>query len=90
MKNQFAYTRIDGEKSYIDTFNIDKVIRSVAIEDGKRIVLLDDLHERWQDVPVHNKQGKVTAYKKDKNTYQSEVFLEPNDSERFVKLMSIE
>lgn len=97
MKNQFFYLRkepnaitVEGQEltftEFIDSFNLDKVIRTVAIEDGRRLVLLDDLHTRLQEVPVTNKQGKITAYKKENNTFQSEIYLEPLDNERFINL----
>ena len=73
-------------KIFIDSFNLDMVIRSIGLPDGRRLVLLNDLHERWQDVPVKNKVGKNTTYKREKNTFQSEIYLEPEDNERFINL----
>jgi Tol biopolymer transport system component len=97
MKNQFFYTRKDylpleeGStepkfKEYIDSFNIDKVIRTMSMEDGRRLVLIDDLHERVAQVPDITPKGKMVGYKKERNTYQSEIYLEPEDSDRFLSL----
>ena len=55
MQNQFFYTRkelVSGTpenpvfKEFRDSFNINKIVRSITIEDGRVLVLLDDLHER--------------------------------------------
>lgn len=101
MVNQFVYTRKEPlpvvinetEQKFVefkDSFNLSKVIRSRELENGIRLVILDDLHERWQSVPVTNKMGKITAYKREKDVFQSEIYLEPLDSKRFMKLLTIE
>ena len=60
MQNQFFYTRkelVSGTpenpvfKEFRDSFNINKVVRSITMEDERVLVLLDDLHERAQEVP---------------------------------------
>lgn len=95
MKNQFFYTRKiqvppkEGETettfvSYLDSFNLDKVIRSIEMEDGSRLILLDDIHERVQDVPVVSAKGRITGNKKERGTFQSEIYLNKEDSEQFV------
>jgi hypothetical protein len=54
-------------------------------------VLLDDIHERSTEVPDTNpKNGQIRGYKRERNTYQTEIYLSPEDSEKFVKLMNIE
>jgi hypothetical protein len=97
--NQFFYTRkepIQGTdplefKEHLDSFNIEKVIRTIIVENGNRLVLLDDIHERSTEVPdVNPKNGQTRGFKRERNTYQTEIYLSPEDSERFVKLMSIE
>jgi hypothetical protein len=96
--NQFFYTRkepIQGTdplefKEYLDSFNIEKVIRTIIVENENRLVLLDDIHERSTEVPdVNPKNGQVKGYKRERNTYQTEIYLTPEDSERFVKLLNI-
>lgn len=93
---QFYYTRkepspvqIEGQetkyKEYTDSFTIDLVIRSMELEDGRRVVLLNDMHERPQDVPVKDKKGAIT-YKRERNVFQSEIYLEVDDAKRFVSL----
>ena len=99
MQNQFFYTRkelVSGTpenpefKEYRDSFNVEKVVRTLTMEDGKLLVLLDDLHERAQQVPdVDPKTNKMRGYKREKNTFQSEIYLDPADAERFLKLTSI-
>lgn len=94
MPNQFVYTRkeITGGtaeapefKEFKESFNINMVIRSVAMEDGRLLVLLDDLHERAQMVPdVDPKTNKIKGYKRERNTYQSEIYLEGDDVKRFL------
>jgi len=93
---QFYYTRkepvaptTEGEeltfKTFQDSMNLDKVIRSIGLEDGQRLILLDDLHERYKEVPIRNKQGKVTSIKQVKDAFQSEIYLSAEDSVRFVE-----
>ncbi len=53
-------------------------------------MLLDDLHERAQEVPdVDPKTNKMRGVKRVKNTFQSEIYLDPADAERFLKVTSI-
>ena len=84
---QFVYTRTEGEKTFTDSFNLEKVIRSVEIEDGKRIVILDDFHERVEMVPdINVKTNKVMGTRRERNTYQSEIHLNAEDSKRFIEM----
>lgn len=96
--NQFFYTRkepIQGTdplefKEYLDSFNIEKVIRTIVMENDNRLVLLDDIHERSTEVPdVNPKNGQIKGYKRERNTYQTEIYLTPEDSDRFIKLLNI-
>lgn len=81
----FFYTReVDG-KIYTDSFNLNKVIRSVQMDDNKVVVLLDDLHERSEQVP-DVKNGKVVGQKRERNTFQTEINLEGDDAIRFNNL----
>lgn len=99
MKNQFFYTRKELKSGtpenpvyneFRDSFNINKVIRSVGIEDGRVLVLLDDLHERAQEVPdIDPRTNKMKGMKRQKNTFQSEIYLEGEDVERFYETTSI-
>lgn len=90
MKNQFFYTRVDGEKTFKDSFNVNKVIRSISMEDGRTLVLLDDLHERSQDVPdIDLKTNKMKGTKRQRDTFQSEVYLSPEDAARFEQITSL-
>lgn len=99
MKNQFFYTRreVSGGtpeapeyRTFTDSFNMDKVIRSISLEDDRVLVLLDDMHERAQLVPdVDPKTNKVRGQKRERNVYQSEIYLEQSDAKRFYELTSI-
>jgi hypothetical protein len=99
MQNQFFYTRkelVSGTpenpefKEFRDSFNVEKVVRTLVIEDGRTLVLLDDLHERAQQVPdVDPKTNKMRGYKREKNTFQSEIYLDPADAVRFYNATSI-
>lgn len=90
VKNQFYYTRTEGEKEYKDSFNINKVIRTISLEDGRTLVLIDDLHERVLEVPVyHPSTGKLKETRRERNTYQSELYLNEKDGKRFAELTSI-
>jgi hypothetical protein len=85
MSNLFFYTRKDGDKTYTDSFNLNKVIRSVQIEDNKVLVLIDDIHERPEDVP-EIKNGKVVGQKRVRNVFQTEINLSDEDITRFHNL----
>ncbi len=90
MRNQFFYTRVDGEKTFKDSFNVNKVVRSITMEDGRTLVLLDDLHERSQDVPdIDLKTNKMKGMKRQRDTFQSEIYLSPEDAARFEQLVSL-
>ena len=53
-------------------------------------MLLDDLHERAQQVPdVDPKTNKMRGYKREKNTFQSEIYLDPADAVRFFQVCGI-
>lgn len=96
MKNQFFYTRREtlkeGEEpvSFTDSFNLNKVIRSIGMQGGGALLLLDDIHQRPQDREIKNKQGKTTSIKREMVTFQSEIYLEAGDAQRFYKLTNIE
>lgn len=99
MKNQFFYTRreISGGtpeapeyKEFRDSFNVNKVIRSITLEDGRILVLFDDMHERAQEVPdVDPKTKKMKGMKRERNIYQTEIFLDVDDAQRFFELVSV-
>ena len=90
MTNQFFYTRKDGDKEYTDSFNVNKVIRSIGFED-ELVVLLDDIHERVEEVPTHNpKSGKVIGVQRKRDIFQSDIHLTGDDITRFRKLTTIE
>jgi hypothetical protein len=99
MQNQFFYTRkelVSGTpenpefKEFRDSFNVNKIVRSVTMEDGRVLILLDDIHERAQEVPdVDPKTNKMKGYKRVKNTFQSEIYLDPADAIRFFNLTTI-
>ena len=86
-----AYT-----KTIHDSFNIECVIRSVILGDGRFLVLLDDLHERNQEVPKMNNQGKPVKNKKGqqvfvtkRETFQTEIYLSEEQGKEFLKLTAI-
>lgn len=101
-KNQFFFVRkeqispSEGEieikfKEYRDSFNVNKIIRSLSLMDGRVLVLLDDFNERFQDVSMKNSKGVITAYKREKGMFQTEIYLtEKEDVERFYKLTDIQ
>jgi malate synthase len=91
MKNQFFYTRKTEEKEYRDSFNINKVIRTVTHTDESVIVILDDFNERVTQQPdIDLKTNKLKGYKNVRETVQSEIHLSVEDGERFFNLLNIE
>lgn len=98
MKNQFFYTRKEPIQDTdpveyterVDSINVDKIIRSVQMEDDSIVILLDDMHERTREVPnISPKTNKVTGTKKVTEVYQTEVYLYGEDIERFRNLTNI-
>jgi hypothetical protein len=90
MKNQFFYKRVEEEKTFTDSFNVNKAVRSVGLEDGRTLVLLDDLHERSQEVPeIDVRTNKVKGIKRQRDTFQSEIYLDAEDATRFKQLTSL-
>jgi hypothetical protein len=84
----FFYTRkTEDGKIFTDSFNLNKVIRSVQMDDNKVLVLLDDAHDRSEDVPdVDPKTGKQRGVKRQRNTYSTEISLVDEDVTRFHNL----
>ena len=88
MSNLFFYTRkTEDGKVFTDSFNLDKVIRSVQMDENKVLVLLDDAHDRSEDVPdIDPKTGKQRGVKRQRNTYSTEISLFDKDITRFHNL----
>lgn len=90
MTNQFFYTRKDGDKEYTDSFNINKVIRTIHMDEGDLLILLDDIHERVVETPnINPKTNKMVGISRKRDVYQSEIHLNGADIERFRKLTGI-
>lgn len=85
---QFWYQRKEGETVFLDSFNLDKVIRTIGLSDGRQLVLLDDIHERATEIPdVNPITGKAKGVKRVRDVYQSELYLtNEEDIENFKKL----
>jgi len=99
MKNQFFYTRKEPIqdtdpvefKEFTDSINVNKVIRSVKMDENTLVILLDDMHERTKEVPnINVKTNKMIGTKKQTEVFQTEVYLTGEDIERFKKLTNIE
>jgi hypothetical protein len=84
----FFFTRqLENGKEYTECFNLNKVIRSVQVDDNKVLVLLDDAHDRSEDVPdIDPKTGKQRGVKRQRNTYSTEISLVDEDVTRFHNL----
>ncbi len=84
--SQFFYK--DGEDW--NSFNINKVIRTITLQDKSLLVLLDDLHERAVETPnVNPKTNKVVGVQRKRDTYQSEIYLRGEDIERFRETVEV-
>ena len=83
--NLFFYTRKVDDKIYTDSINLNKVVRSFQMNDEELLIVLDDLHERSEEVP-DVKNGKVVGSKRERHTYQTEVRLYGEDITRFNNL----
>lgn len=90
MKNQFFYTAIIGDKHYIASLNVNKVIRTLENDEGGLIIILDDFNERVTQQPdIDVKTNKFKGYKNVRETVQSEITINKEDAERFIKLFEI-
>lgn len=80
------------EKVFMDSFNTDMVVTTTEIEDGKRVVTLNDGHteSRYGKYPVV-KAGKMVGeeLRKEAAHYQSQIVLEADDSEKYVNMMAL-
>jgi hypothetical protein len=90
MKNQFFYTAIIGDKEYIASLNVNKVIRTLENDEAGLIVILDDFNERVTEQPdIDLKTNKMRGFKKVRETVQSEITLNKEDAARFINLFEI-
>ena len=99
MNHLFFYTRkelVSGTpenpefKEYRDSLNVNKIVRTLTMEDGRVLVLLDDLHERAHTVEdVDVKTGRVKGLKRQKDIFQSEIYLDPADASRLYEALSV-
>jgi hypothetical protein len=97
-KNQFFYTQktpIQGKTGEFKTarcsLNISKVIRSISLDDGRVLILMDDIHQRPHQVEILSKAKKVIRYRTEMSTFQSELYLtESSDIERFYEVTSVD
>jgi TPP-dependent indolepyruvate ferredoxin oxidoreductase alpha subunit len=90
MKNQFFYTAIIGDKEYLASLNINKVIRTLANDEDGLIVILDDFNERVTQQPdIDIKTNKMKGYKSVRETVQSEIQLNGKDAVRFINLFEL-
>lgn len=79
-----------NDKSFTDSFNLNKVIRSIENEDGTFLVLLDDIHERSHEVPdIDLRTNKMKGTKRQRDVFQSEITLSAEDGQRFKNLTQI-
>ena len=87
MRNQFFYTAKIGEKEYVASLNLNKVIRTLANDEGGLIVILDDFNERVTQQPdIDLKTNKFKGMKNVRETVQSEIMLNAEDAQKFIKL----
>jgi predicted metal-dependent RNase len=90
MKNQFFYTAKIGEKEYIASLNINKVIRTLENDEAGLIVILDDFNERVTQQPdIDLKTNKMKGVKNVRETVQSEIILNAEDAKRFINLFEL-
>lgn len=87
MRNQFFYTAKIGEKEYLASLNVNKIIRTLANDAGGLIIILDDFNERVTEQPdIDLKTNKMRGFKKVRETVQSEIELNADDALKFINL----
>lgn len=91
MRNQFFYTAKIGDKEYVASLNVNKIIRTLANDEGGLIIILDDFNERVTEQPdIDLKTNKFKGMKKVRETVQSEIELNADDAQKFIKLTEFE
>ena len=93
IKNQFTYSRTEGDKTFIDSFNVNNVIRTISFEKGDMkglAIVLNDFHEEVRQVEVPIAKTNKTRIEHRKMEVCSEVYLGEEDAVRYRKLLSIE
>jgi hypothetical protein len=87
MRNQFFYTAKIGDKEYVASLNVNKIIRTLANDAGGLIIILDDFNERVTEQPdIDLKTNKMKGFKKVRETVQSEIELNAEDAQKFINL----
>jgi hypothetical protein len=87
MKNQFFYTAKIGDKEYVASLNVNKIIRTLANDAGGLIIILDDFNERVTQQPdIDLKTNKMKGFKNVRETVQSEIELNAEDAQKFINL----
>ena len=69
-----------------DSFDMESVKRTLEYDTNKIVVLLNDGHEENREVPIANKQGKVTGSKNMRRWISSEIYLNEADTARYWSL----
>ena len=90
MKNQFFYTRLEGEEKRIDSFNLDFVIRTVEVDDGSIVVMLNDGHEQLFVKKTPSGKNGQLKIERVRDYVCSEIPLLKEDAERFRILTSVD
>jgi hypothetical protein len=86
IKNQFFYTRIEEGKAFIDSFNINNVLRTIQVSDNEIAVILNDGHEESRIVNIDKKKNTPI---RERGYYFSQIMLKGEDVERFRELSKI-
>ena len=87
MRNQFFYTAKIGDKEYVASLNVNKIIRTLANDAGGLIIILDDFNEGVTEQPdIDLKTNKMRGFKKVRETVQSEIELNADDALKFINL----
>ena len=83
-------------KDVLDSFDVDRIIRTMETDDGRRLVLLDDLHERFETKPKVNHKGTIQFNKQGapimervKDAFQSEIYLSEEEGKQLLTLIAI-
>jgi hypothetical protein len=95
MSNLFYYTRKeilepkagDTEVKFEfikSSLNVNKIIHTAEMPDGRLAIIMDDYHDRIAEDPIKNKKGEIVGSKNRHYTHQSILYLQPEDVERFV------
>ena len=71
--------------TFRDSFNVDKVVRTVEYEKGKLVVVLDDGHEEARDIEARDEKGRPIT-RRERQWMLTQIYLNEEDTVKYWKM----